>query len=132
MVAVLLVGSALSGFGLVLLSGSGQVGALLAWAVLRSPVVPVTLLILMETPGVGATRMGAAAGLFFAVAEIGGFGGPLLLGAVRDATGELGAGILIVSALVAAMALLMPLIHEDRGSLGADAQPARSSTNPVP
>ena len=129
--AVLLIGSAASGVALVLLTGAGQVGALMAWTVLRSPIVPVTLLILMETPGVGAARMGAAAGLFFAVAEIGGFGGPLLLGAVRDATGELGAGILLVSALVAALALLMPLVREGGGAAAPDGSPA-ASTSPAP
>ena len=54
-------------------------------------------LILMETPRIGAKRIGTAAGLFFAAAEIGGFGGPFLLGFLRDLTGSLTSGVLILA-----------------------------------
>jgi hypothetical protein len=42
--------------------------------------------------------MGSAAGLFFGVAEIGGFAGPFIIGAAKDLTGSflIGAGVLSV------------------------------------
>ncbi|MDE2765676.1 MAG: MFS transporter [Chloroflexota bacterium] len=113
--AALLVVTAASTLGLGTLSGGALVGAMMAGAVVRSGLVAVALLVLMETRGVGALRMGTAAGLYFAVAEVGGFGGPFLLGAVRDGTGGLAAGMLALAALAAALALLMPLVREPKG-----------------
>ena len=126
----LLVSSAASGYGLVLLAGPSQVGALMLFAVARSPMVPIVMLILMETPGVGVRRMGAAAGLFYAIAEVGGFSGPFLLGVVRDVTGELGVGILTLSSLVGAMVVLMPLVREGREP--AVVEPAPTGPNEAP
>ncbi len=114
----LLVVTAASTLGLGTLTGGALVGAMMAGAVVRSGLVAVALLVLMETRGVGALRMGTAAGLYFAVAEVGGFGGPFLLGAVRDGTGGLAVGMLALAALAAALALLMPLVREPRGEAG--------------
>ncbi len=58
--------------------------------------------------------MGAAGGLFFAAAEIGGFGGPFLLGVIRDATGALEPGVLFLAGLSAVLVLSLPLIRERR------------------
>ena len=66
----------------------------------------------METPKIGAKRIGAAAGLFFASAEIGGFSGPFLLGFIRDQTGSLNTGIMILSAVSAVLVLIMPFLKE--------------------
>jgi nitrate/nitrite transporter NarK len=76
--------------------------------------MPIQTLILMETPKIGAKRIGAAAGLFFAAAEIGGFSGPFLLGFIRDLTGSLSTGIMMLSAVSAALVLIMPLLKEIR------------------
>ena len=130
--AGLLLGSAASGYGLVLLAGPGQVGALMLFTVARSPVVPIVMLILMETRGVGVLRMGAAAGLFYAVAEVGGFGGPFLLGVVRDVTGELGVGILTLSSLVGALVVLMPLLREGREPAIVEPSPDGDPALPAP
>ncbi|MBI4201158.1 MAG: MFS transporter [Chloroflexi bacterium] len=98
--------------GLALLHGPGLIGVLLLSNVARLSMMPVLILILLETPGVGAPRIGAASGLFFAAAEVGGFSGPLLLGLLRDATGSLVSGVLLLAVVSASMVLMTPLIHE--------------------
>lgn len=52
----------------------------------RSSLMTVAILTLVETKGVGEERAGTASGLFFSAAEVGGAGGPILLGLVYDAT----------------------------------------------
>jgi len=61
--------------------------------------VSILTLILMDTPEVGSAYMGAAGGLFFCVSEIGGFAGPLVMGAVVDMTGGFWAGTLFFAVL---------------------------------
>ena len=64
----------------------------------------VMMLILVETPGIGERRAGTAGGLYFSTAEIGGVGGPVMLGAVYDATGGFGAGLGTLSFIGLALA----------------------------
>ncbi len=74
-----------------------------------SPFMPLMLLMLMETPGMKPEFMGAAGGLFFCFAEIGGFGGPAALGLLMDLTGTFMAGIQFLALLclfIAAMPFL--------------------------
>ena len=111
---VLLAVSAGTTLALVLLSGPGLVANLLVFSVARSPLMPLVTLLLMETPGVGARRMGAAAGLYFTAAEVGGFGGAVLLGLLRDATDSLTSGVVVVAIIIAALALVTPFIKEQR------------------
>jgi cyanate permease len=66
-------------------------------------VTPLMLNTLMETPAVGARNMGTAAGLFFAVGEIGGTLGPVLLGATADLTGSFMSGMLVLAGVMLAM-----------------------------
>ncbi|MBI2172402.1 MAG: MFS transporter [Chloroflexi bacterium] len=112
--AVLLAAAAAATVGLALGHGPALLGSLLASAVARSPLMPVLTLVLMETRGVGAARMGVAGGLFFAAAEVGGFGGPFLMGFLRDATGSLTAGVLALGVVSAALLLVLPFIRERR------------------
>ena len=113
--AALFAVTAASNVGLVTLGGPALIAAVLLSNVTRGPMMPLLMLVLMETPGVGAAFMGAAAGLFFATAEIGGFGGPFLLGVLRDATGALTSGVLALAGVAAAMALAVPLLRLDPG-----------------
>jgi cyanate permease len=112
---VMLMGGALTTVGVVYFTGPGLIAMVLLGTVIRLPAMQVLTLVLMETPGVGARRVGAAAGVFFAVAEIGGFAGPLMMGMVRDATGSLAGGLWVIVAVAAGTALLPMLIHERRG-----------------
>jgi len=51
-------------------------------------------------------------GLFFAVAEIGGFIGPLVMGLIRDATGTLTGGVVMLALLTGVLAAAPLLIRE--------------------
>ena len=110
--ALMLFASSLSGFGIVTLDGLGQISSVIIWSIARSPMIAVSMLILMDTKGVGKARMGSAAGLFYTVAEVGGFSGPFVLGAIRDITGNLDFVILSISALTLSLVILMKLIIE--------------------
>jgi cyanate permease len=68
-------------------------------------VIPLMLNTLMETPGVGARHMGAAAGLFFAVGEVGGTLGPVMVGLAADMKGSFMGGILALAAVIWVMIL---------------------------
>jgi cyanate permease len=72
--------------GTVLLVGLGFFG------VAGSGMIPLLILILMETPDVGSRYMGSAGGIFFCVSDLGGFIGPSVMGALVDATGSFFAG----------------------------------------
>jgi cyanate permease len=56
--------------------------------------------------------MGQAGGLFFAAAEIGGVAGPLILGLLRDATGSLNPGLILLSCSSAGLLFIIPWIRE--------------------
>ncbi len=60
---------------------------------------PIVMLILMDTPEVGERHMGLAGGIFFCVAEIGGFTGPLVMGILVDLTGAFLAGAIFLAGL---------------------------------
>ncbi|MBI4340199.1 MAG: MFS transporter [Chloroflexi bacterium] len=112
--AALLVVASATSVGLALAQGPALLASLLLSAIVRSPLMPILTLVLMETPGVGAARMGVAGGLFFSAAEIGGFSGPFLLGFLRDATGSLTAGVIALAAVAAALLLALPFLKEQR------------------
>jgi len=65
--------------------------------------VPLLMLVLMDTPEVGSRYMGSAGGIFFCVAEIGGFTGPLVMGALVDMTGA----FLVGTACLASLSLVI-------------------------
>jgi cyanate permease len=67
--------------------------------------IPLMLNALMETPSVGAKNMGAAGGLFFAVGEVGGTLGPVVLGLTADMTGSFMSGMLMLAAVMWIMLL---------------------------
>lgn len=104
--------AALTTLALASFSGPAQVSAVLVSGMVRSPMMPLLTLVLMETPGVGARRMGASAGLFFAAAEIGGFSGPLLMGTLRDLTGDLTTGAVVLAGVIGASMLALPFVKE--------------------
>ena len=57
----------------------------------------ILMLSLVETKGVGTKHAGAAGGLFFSFAEIGGVLGPVSFGALSDLTGGFSAGLLMLT-----------------------------------
>ncbi len=107
------------------IAGCGVLGSIGALGLLASPstalllVVPVVLVgigmgglsplirsIPVELDGIGPSLTATAVGLIFAVGEIGGFLGPVLIGTLRDLTGSFAPGIALcaIAALVAALA----------------------------
>ena len=77
-----------------------------AVAGLRSALVPLILIGLMESGSVTPANTGVAYGLWFAVAEIGGFAGPFVLGAVADSPAGFAGAFGLVA--VVCVALLVP------------------------
>jgi cyanate permease len=73
--------------------------------------MPLLVLRLMETPEVAAKYMGSATGVFFCVAEIGGFLGPFMVGYLADIFGNFSAGGLFLAGLGVTILWLMFLLQ---------------------
>ena len=78
---------------------------------ISAPFMALLLLILMDSPGVETRHMGSAGGMFFCVAEIGGFTGPFIMGILVDATGTFMAGALFLAVLCMAVAGLTVFLN---------------------
>ena len=107
-------------FGLSLCAGAGAlmllvagtpalVVAMILQGIGRGSLIAVLILVLMETRGVDARHTGAAVGLFFSAAEIGGVLGPLAIGAASDLTGGFDAGLWLLGAVSGAVIGLLCL-----------------------
>ena len=83
--------------------------AMLLQGIGRGSLIAVLILVLMESRGVDPRNTGAAVGLFFSAAEIGGVLGPLAIGAASDLTGGFDAGLYILGAVSAAVIGLLGL-----------------------
>jgi cyanate permease len=106
---VVLVVSALSLVAFVPLTGGAPlVVVLLLVGTAPAAIMPLTTTLLMDRPEVGSARIGVAMGVFFAVGEIGGFGGPALLGLVQDVFGSFSPGILFMAGVT--VATILPLL----------------------
>jgi cyanate permease len=110
--AVMAVLSASSVWLILCLTGLFMVVGLILYGIAACTLVPLLTLILMETPEVGAKHMGSAGGLFFCIAEIGGFLGPFLLGTLVDWTGGFLAGGYFVVALSLGILLMSFLMQK--------------------
>ena len=80
----------------------GAVGLILQGLV-RGSLMTILMLTLVESRGVGPERAGAAGGLFFSAAEVGGVLGPLTLGLVADASGGFDYALYLLAAICAAL-----------------------------
>jgi cyanate permease len=88
------------------ISGAALLIGLAVLGFISAPLMAMLLLILMDSPGVETRHMGSAGGMFYCVAEIGGFAGPFLMGILVDLTGTFMAGALFLAVLCAAIAAL--------------------------
>jgi len=77
----------------------------------RSSMMTVSILILVELKEIGSRRAGAASGLFFSAAEIGGVSGPLALGAISEATGGFAAALYLLSAIMTGLILVAVIVR---------------------
>ena len=107
-------------FGLSLCAGAGAlmllvagtpalVVAMILQGIGRGSLIAVLILVLLETRGVDPRNTGAAVGLFFSAAEIGGVLGPLAIGAASDLTGGFDTGLWLLGAVSAAAVGLLCL-----------------------
>jgi len=70
------------------------------------PIFPLLMLILMDFPEVGSRYMGFVGGMFFCVAEIGGFVGPLIIGTLKDFTGSFLSAAYVFAGIAIVMAIM--------------------------
>ena len=98
--------------GTMLISGRALYAVLAILGFISAPFMSVMLLILMDTREVDSKDMGAAGGMFFCVAEIGGFAGPLIMGILADATGAFLAGTFFLAGLCIAISGLAFLLKK--------------------
>ena len=79
--------------------------ALLVQGLVRSSLMTVLILTLVELPGIRPEQAGTASGLFFSAAEVGGVLGPLGLGFIHDLTHGFDAGLYALTAVSVLMLL---------------------------
>ncbi len=78
----------------------------------RFGLVGLSLMVLMRVPGTDSRNMGVASGLFFSAGEIGGFTGPLAVGAIADATDGFSASLLTLTCATLLQTYLLILIFK--------------------
>ncbi len=93
--------------------GLGLYAGLVVMGLISSPMLPLLLLMLMDTAEVGAEYMGAAGGMFFCISEIGGVTGPAVMGTLMDMTGSFLAGALLLSGLNLCIAAVTHLLNSN-------------------
>jgi len=112
---------ALAGTGCLLIS-TAQTQAVLTGLVLTGlasgALMTITILSLIEQNSVGQENAGLAGGMFFSVAEIGGVGGPVMIGLVRDYTGGFQLALWLLAGLAVLMIILTSTIMSDSATGG--------------
>jgi cyanate permease len=91
-------------------SGFTLITGLVFYGLLYRCAMPLLMLILMDLPEIGPRNMGAAAGLYFCIGEIGGFAGPSLMGIIVDLTGDFFGGMItisVISLIIGVMAFMI-------------------------
>jgi len=87
-------------------------GPLLAFGLMcqglsRGAMMAVLILVLVESRGVDSRNAGAAGGLFFSAAEVGGVLGPVLVGTLHDLTGGFAASLYMMTVVCAILLALL-------------------------
>lgn len=122
--AMLCAASMLSTLLLMLDDGPLMAIGLALQGIARSSMMTVAMLTLVETPGIGERYAATASGMFFSAAELGGAGGPVILGVVHDASGgfmlSLGFLTLIAAALVLAAMQLRQIAKTEAETAAAE------------
>ena len=84
---------------------------LVCQGIARSSMMTIAVLLLMETPEVGARHTGSASGLFFSAGEVGGVLGPLTIGVLYDRTGDFALALYLLTAICVVLLLLLGLLR---------------------
>ena len=74
---------------------------------------PLLMVTLMDLPYVDSKQMGVVGGLYFSIGEIGGFGGPFVLGLLKDATGSFYSGIIFIVVVTEMSIIFAALLKAD-------------------
>lgn len=100
------------------LSESGVVAALAVIGFCRAGIIPLLFLQIMADDKISLDEMGLATGLFFAVGQVGGFGGPYVVGWVADRTSGFTTATLVLAAagLAGAIASLRLAASDPNGA----------------
>ncbi len=114
-VAIFALLSAAALMAIVTTSGFLFLAGLIIFGITASSFVPLMLLLLMDSSEVGGRYMGLAGGLFFFVAEIGGFGGPMIIGALVDITSTFTAGAIFLACALIVIFFLALLLRAQSG-----------------
>ena len=77
----------------------------------RGSLMTILMLSLVETRGVGTKHAGAAGGLFFSFAEIGGFLGPVCFGVLSDITGSFASSLYMLTLVCCLLLLLLKRLN---------------------
>ena len=80
---------------------------LMCQGVARGAMMAVAILLLVESPGVDSRNAGAAGGLFFSAAEVGGVLGPVLVGSIHDLTNGFAASLNMMTVICAVLLVLL-------------------------
>ncbi len=111
---------ALLGIGLVPLAlawSPATAGGILIYGAMRSSVLPVAMLFLMDSDDVGPANMAGASALYFTAGEVGGVTGPVMIGIVADASG-FGPAVTVMVVVAFALAVVASTIRNPLPSLG--------------
>ena len=84
---------------------------LIAQGVARGSAMTLSILILLDIPGVGTERAGVAGGMFFSAAEIGGVSGPVLIGVVSDLSDGFSAPLYMLTGMSVVLLLLLIALY---------------------
>lgn len=85
--------------------GTPLIVGLVLQGIARSSLMTIAILALVEIPQIGERRAGVATGMFFSAAEIGGAGGPLVVGAIYSAAGNFAPGLTFLSGMMILLTL---------------------------
>jgi cyanate permease len=101
-------------------SGGLLISGLVFFGLARQCIMPLLMLMLMDFPEVGSRYMGSAGGMYFCIAEMGGFVGPYMIGATVDLTGNFVVGMGIMSVLSILMVVMALFIKTQPASNTSD------------
>ncbi|MFC1992738.1 CynX/NimT family MFS transporter [Chloroflexota bacterium] len=91
-------------------SGASLITGLVFYGLSFCSILPILMLILMDLSEVGSRYMGSVGGMFFCVAEIGGFTAPPIVGAIKDLTGSFLIGSIFLAGLSLATSIMALLL----------------------
>ena len=104
---VLFIGFGVSSIMLQVNDGLWLTLGLIAQGIARGSAMTLSILVLLDIPGVGTERAGVAGGMFFSAAEIGGVGGPLLIGVASDLSGGFSASLYMLTGMSVVLLFLL-------------------------